>query len=109
MTLSLIQSVFEAHGVEFTEADGVRRKTQNLKILEGEEGFWEFYNDVYQTLLEGADEIFVNNVNEEEFDRVIEDKCSGSIPIFEREGGRQLKKWIDEGVISSISICELSK
>lgn len=26
-------------------------------------------------------------VNEEEFDRVIEDKCSGSIPIFEREGG----------------------
>ena len=25
-------------------------------------------------------------VNEEEFDRVIEDKCSGSIPIFEREG-----------------------
>ena len=27
-------------------------------------------------------------VNEEEFDRVIEDKCSGSIPIFEREGGR---------------------
>ena len=43
-------------------------------------------------------------VNEEEFDRVIEDKCSGSIPIFEREGGRQLKKWIDEGVISSTSI-----
>lgn len=35
-------------------------------------------------------------VNEEEYDRVIEDKCSGSIPIFEREGGRQLKKWIDE-------------
>ena len=28
-------------------------------------------------------------VNEEEFDRVIEDKCSGSIPIFEREGGCQ--------------------
>ena len=25
-------------------------------------------------------------VNQEEFDRVIEDKCSGSIPIFEREG-----------------------
>ena len=46
-------------------------------------------------------------VNEEEFDRVIEDKCSGSIPIFEREGGRQQKKWIDEGVISSISIWQI--
>ena len=48
-------------------------------------------------------------VNEEEFDRVIEDKCSGSIPIFEREGGRQLKKWIDEGVISSISIWQIDR
>ena len=41
-------------------------------------------------------------VNEEEFDKVIEDKCSGSIPIFEREGGCRLKKLIDEGVISPI-------
>ena len=48
-------------------------------------------------------------VNQEEFDRVIEDKCSGSIPIFEREGGRQLKKWIDEGVISSISIWQIDR
>lgn len=48
-------------------------------------------------------------VNEEEFDRVIEDKCSGSIPIFEREGGCQLKKWIDEGVISSISIWQIDR
>ena len=48
-------------------------------------------------------------VNEEEFDRVIEDKCSGSIPIFEREGDRQLKKWIDEGVISSISIWQIDR
>ena len=48
-------------------------------------------------------------VNEKEFDRVIEDKCSGTIPIFEREGGRQLKKWIDEGVISSISIWQIDR
>ena len=48
-------------------------------------------------------------VNEKEFDRVIEDKCSGAIPIFEREGGRQLKKWIDEGVIRSISIWQIDR
>ena len=48
-------------------------------------------------------------VNEKEFDRVIEDKCSGSVPIFDREGGRQLKKWIDEGVISSISIWQIDR
>jgi len=33
-------------------------------------------------------------VNEEEFDRVIEDKCSGSIPIYEREGGHFLNHWL---------------
>ena len=30
-------------------------------------------------------------VNEKEFDKVIEDKCSGSIPMFERDGGRQTR------------------
>ena len=48
-------------------------------------------------------------VNEKEFDKVIEDKCSGSIPMFERDGGRQLKKWIDEGVITSISIWQIDR
>ena len=33
-------------------------------------------------------------VNEKEFDKVIEDKCSGSIPMFERDDGRQLKKLV---------------
>ena len=48
-------------------------------------------------------------VNEEDFDKVTEDKCSGSIPIFEREGGCRLKKLIDEGVISSISIWQIDR
>ena len=39
----------------------------------------------------------------------IEDKVSGVYPIFEREGGRRLKKWIDEGVISSISIWQIDR
>lgn len=48
-------------------------------------------------------------VNEKEFDRVIEDRCSGSVPIFQREGGRRLKNWIDEGVITSISIWQIDR
>ena len=28
-------------------------------------------------------------INEKDFDRVIEDKCSGSIPMFDRDGGHQ--------------------
>lgn len=48
-------------------------------------------------------------INEKDFDKVIEDKCSGSIPMFERDGGHKLKSWIDEGVISSISIWQIDR
>ncbi len=48
-------------------------------------------------------------INEKDFDRVIEDKCSGSIPMFDRDGGHKWHRWIDEGVISSISIWQIDR
>lgn len=48
-------------------------------------------------------------VNEKDFDRIVEDKCSGSVPMFDRYGGSKLKKWIDEEVISSISIWQIDR
>lgn len=38
-------------------------------------------------------------VTEKDFDLVIEDKCSGAISFFEREGGKQIKKLVDEGIL----------
>lgn len=34
-------------------------------------------------------------MNERDFDKVIEDKCSGTIPMFERPGGKELMKFIE--------------
>jgi DNA invertase Pin-like site-specific DNA recombinase len=48
-------------------------------------------------------------VNEKDFDLVIEDKCSGAIPFFEREGGKEVKKLTDEGVISKLSIYSIDR
>ena len=45
-------------------------------------------------------------VNAKSYDLVVEDKCSGSIPFFEREGGKEIKKLIDKG--SNISLAVLS-
>ena len=45
-------------------------------------------------------------VDAKSYDLVIEDKCSGSIPFFEREGGKEIKKLIDKG--SNISLAVLS-
>ena len=41
--------------------------------------------------------------NEKEFDLVIEDKCSGAIPFFQREGGKKILTLIEKGMVESIS------
>lgn len=43
-------------------------------------------------------------INSGEYDLLIEDKCSGRIPLFERDGGARLKKLIDEGQVSKIIV-----
>lgn len=42
-------------------------------------------------------------INETEFDLVVEDKCSGSIPFFNREGGKKILTLIEKGMVESIS------
>ena len=48
-------------------------------------------------------------VNEKEFDLVIEDKCSGAIPFFEREGGKQILMYIDKGLVNSLSVLQIDR
>ncbi|MFD2550744.1 recombinase family protein [Bizionia sediminis] len=48
-------------------------------------------------------------VNEKDFDLVIEDKCSGAISFFEREGGKEIKKLIDEGLIQTLSVWQIDR
>jgi DNA invertase Pin-like site-specific DNA recombinase len=48
-------------------------------------------------------------VNDEDFDVVIEDKCSGAIAFFEREGGKEIKKYLDEGMIQSLSVWQIDR
>jgi DNA invertase Pin-like site-specific DNA recombinase len=48
-------------------------------------------------------------VNEGDFDLVIEDKCSGAIPFFEREGGKEVKKLADENVITKLFIYSIDR
>lgn len=48
-------------------------------------------------------------INETDFNLVIEDKCSGSIPFFERTGGVEIKKLIDEGVKISLAVWQIDR
>jgi DNA invertase Pin-like site-specific DNA recombinase len=48
-------------------------------------------------------------VNEKDYQLVIEDKCSGSIALFERDGGKQLLKLIDKGILTELYVWEIDR
>jgi DNA invertase Pin-like site-specific DNA recombinase len=48
-------------------------------------------------------------VNEREYGLLIEDKCSGAVPFFEREGGKDIKKLLDKGVLTSLSVWTIDR
>ena len=48
-------------------------------------------------------------INEKDFDLVIEDKCSGSIPFFERDGGKEVLKLITNEILTSLSVWQIDR
>lgn len=48
-------------------------------------------------------------VNEKDYDLVIEDKCSGSISFFEREGGKEIKKLVEQGIIKNLAVWQIDR
>ena len=48
-------------------------------------------------------------INESDFKIVVEDKCSGSIPFFDREGGKEVAKYIDNGIITCLSVWTIDR
>lgn len=48
-------------------------------------------------------------VKEDEFDLVVEDKCSGSIAFFEREGGKEILKLIENEVLTSLNVWQIDR
>jgi len=48
-TIEKIETAFELADIEFLGTTGVRKKTSEVKTLEGKEGFRRFMDDVYQT------------------------------------------------------------
>ena len=48
-------------------------------------------------------------VNEKNYSLVIEDRCSGSIPFFEREGGKKIKNLLDKGALQELNVLEIDR
>lgn len=48
-------------------------------------------------------------INEKDFQYLVEDKCSGAVPFFERHGGLEIKKLLDEGILTSLSVWQIDR
>jgi DNA invertase Pin-like site-specific DNA recombinase len=47
--------------------------------------------------------------NSKDYDLVIEDKCSGAIPFFERDGGKKIEKLISKNEIKSLYVHQIDR
>ena len=47
--------------------------------------------------------------NAKDFDFVIEDKCSGATPFFERDGGKKIEKMVIKNQVSKISVHQIDR
>ena len=48
-------------------------------------------------------------INEQDYDLVIEDKCSGSVAFFEREGGKEILSYLEKGFIESLCVWSIDR
>lgn len=68
-SLMAVQKAFEDAGIEFMPNDGIRKKSGEIRVLKGRSAFWEFYQDVYDTLSVNPGEVIVSNVDERKFEK----------------------------------------
>lgn len=47
--------------------------------------------------------------NAKDFDFVIEDKCSGATPFFERDGGKRIEKMVSKNQVEKISVHQIDR
>jgi DNA invertase Pin-like site-specific DNA recombinase len=48
-------------------------------------------------------------INESEFKHIVEDKCSGAIPFFERPGGKEIKTLTEKGILTTLSVWTIDR
>jgi transcriptional regulator with XRE-family HTH domain len=65
---SISRALFEA-GIEFTENDGVKRRTEDVQTFRGTDGFAQFYEIVYKHLSNFGGEVCISGVDERLFEK----------------------------------------
>ena len=89
-TLHDIEKAFIRYGVEFKDGGVVPRKTE-IRALHGQQGFWDFYDDVYHTVRELGGHILISGVDGGEFHRWHGDRAEAHIERMKQLGNFEQK------------------
>jgi transcriptional regulator with XRE-family HTH domain len=73
-TTELIRRALEDAGLEFLEPDGVRHRPEDISVYLGNEGFRDFFDDIYQTARKKGGEIVVVCTSEVFFNAALGDE-----------------------------------
>lgn len=98
-TLDILEAIhiaFGNHGIEFIP-DGVRKKKYEIRVLQGQQGFWDFYDDIYETIRAHGGDILVHNVDETVFIRWLGEKRASHKERMHKLDNFQQKIIIEEG------------
>lgn len=97
-TMIAIRKAFEDAGIEFLPNDGIRKRSNEVKVFQGRTGFWEFYQDIHQVLREQPGEVVVSNVDEREFEKWLgSENLKNHLDIIKQIPGITYKIMIKEG------------
>jgi transcriptional regulator with XRE-family HTH domain len=72
-TVNKLFAVFDKHGVEFSDHQGVRFKPSNITVYDGKERFNDFYDFLYEQLSQSGGDVCVSTYDETPFMRLRKD------------------------------------
>lgn len=68
-TLKKIAGTFENIGISFIQQTGVELKANPIQIYNGRDGFWDFYEGLYEAVKKSPGEVLVSNVDERLYEK----------------------------------------
>jgi DNA invertase Pin-like site-specific DNA recombinase len=48
-------------------------------------------------------------INEKDFSLIVQDRCSGAIPFFERQGGKEILGYVEKGLLESLTVWQIDR
>lgn len=96
-TLDTIRKAFEAAGIEFLGATGIRKKRAEIDVLTGIEGFHTFSDDVYQTIKNDGREVLQAYVDDTKFAKWLGEEAYPHVQRMESLQSKRFKILQKEG------------